>query len=75
MKACMEPIYVVPGGAIELASHVSEQKLLISGRWMDPGSLKSYVELPEETRLRMSGILDLNLHTPCEGNRSPNEKN
>ena len=72
MKACMEPIYVVPGGAIELASHVSEQKLLISGRWME---LWSYVELPEETRLRMSGILDLNLHTPCEGNRSPNEKN
>ena len=62
------------GGATDLAPHVSEHELLITGRWVDPRSIRSYVELPEEARLRISGILDSNLHTPSEGNRDPNEE-
>ena len=45
------------GGATDLAPHVSQRELQISGRWNDPRSLGNYVETPLERRLEMSRLL------------------
>lgn len=50
------------GGATDLAPHVSQHDLLVTGRWVDPRSLRSYVELPEESRFEISSILEANLN-------------
>ena len=49
------------GGATDLAPHVSEHELLITGRWADPRSIRSYVELAEKSRYEISGILQSNI--------------
>ena len=45
------------GGATDLAPRVSEHDLLISGRWADARSIRSYVEVSDQARFEMSGIL------------------
>ena len=45
------------GGASNLAPHVTEHELLVSGRWRDPRSLRSYVELTDKTRLDTNKVL------------------
>ena len=45
------------GGATDLAPRVSEHDLLISGRWADARSIRSYVEVSDQERFEMSGIL------------------
>ena len=45
------------GGASDLAPHVSEHELLISGRWADARSIRSYVELKDSERYDLSKIL------------------
>jgi integrase len=47
------------GGASDLASQVTEFELMLSGRWRDPRSLKSYVKVPEERRFAISDRLSL----------------
>ena len=42
------------GGASDLATEVTEFELLLSGRWRDPRSLKSYVRVPDERRFQIS---------------------
>ena len=49
------------GGATDLAPHVSEHDLLVTGRWADARSIRSYVEMPEHSRLHISNILQCNL--------------
>ena len=49
------------GGATDLAPHISEHELLITGRWSDPRSIRSYVELSEGSRYEISGILQSNI--------------
>ena len=51
------------GGATDLAPHVSQFELLLSGRWADPRSLGSYVETPQERRFEISRNFHLNNHT------------
>ena len=48
------------GGATDLAPRISEYELLISGRWADPRSIGSYVEISQERRIEISNLLDLN---------------
>ena len=48
------------GGANELASHVTEFELMVSGRWVDPRSIGSYVEISQERRLEISKSFQLN---------------
>ena len=45
------------GGATDLAPHVTQHDLLVSGRWSDPRSIRRYVELSEEKRIELSNIL------------------
>ena len=45
------------GGATDLAPHVSEHDLLVSGRWADTRSIRSYVELKDCERFRLNKIL------------------
>ena len=45
------------GGASDLAPHVSEHELLVSGRWADPRSIRSYVELKDSDRYELNTIL------------------
>jgi hypothetical protein len=45
------------GGASDLAPHVSEHELLVSGRWADPRSIWSYVELKDSDRYELNTIL------------------
>ena len=45
------------GGATDLAPHVSEHELLVSGRWADARSIRSYVELTNTERFELSKIL------------------
>jgi integrase len=47
------------GGATDLASKVTEFELLLSGRWRDPRSLKSYVKVSEDRRFAISNKLSL----------------
>ena len=49
------------GGATDLAPHVSEHDLLVTGRWADARSIRSYVEMPDCSRLNISNILQSNL--------------
>ena len=51
------------GGATDLAPHISQFELLLSGRWADPRSLGSYVETPQERRFEISRNFHLNNHT------------
>ena len=48
------------GGATDLAPHISEYELLISGRWSDSRSIGSYVEIPQERRIEINNVLGLN---------------
>ena len=45
------------GGATDLAPNVTEHELLVSGRWADPRSIRSYVEMTDESRFHMNNIL------------------
>ena len=45
------------GGASDLAPHVSEHELLVSGRWSDARSIRSYVELDDTARFEMGDVL------------------
>lgn len=45
------------GGATELSSNVTEHELLVSGRWRDPNSIRSYVELSDKARLSIANML------------------
>jgi hypothetical protein len=47
------------GGASDLASKVTEFELLLTGRWRDPNSLKSYVKVSEARRFAISDHLFL----------------
>jgi integrase len=47
------------GGASDLASQVTEFELMLSGRWRDPRSLKSYVKVPEDRRFAIADKLSL----------------
>ena len=49
------------GGATDLAPNVSEHELLVSGRWSDPRSIRSYVELSDRSRYHINEILETNL--------------
>ena len=48
------------GGATDLAPFISEYELLISGRWADPRSIGSYVEISQERRIEINKSLHLN---------------
>ena len=48
------------GGASDLAPHISQYQLMLSGRWSDPRSIGSYVETPHSTRFEINKILDIN---------------
>ena len=50
------------GGATDLAPHTSEHELLVSGRWSDPRSIRSYVELSDQSRYHINEILQSNLN-------------
>ena len=58
------------GGATDLAPHVSEHDLLVTGRWADARSIRSYVEMPEQSRFRISSILQTNLTSESTENES-----
>ena len=45
------------GGATELAPNVTELELLTSGRWSDARSIRSYVEMSDDSRFEMNGML------------------
>ena len=45
------------GGATALAPQTTEHELLITGRWSDPRSIRSYVEMSESSRLNISKAL------------------
>ena len=45
------------GGATDLAPHVSQHELLVSGRWADARSIRSYVELKDSDRFELNSIL------------------
>ena len=45
------------GGATSLAMKVSEHELLVSGRWKDARSIRSYVQLTDEHRLSTNSLL------------------
>ena len=47
------------GGATALATRVTPFELMVSGRWRDPRSLNSYVELCKERRLDISKELQM----------------
>ena len=42
------------GGATTLASRVTPFELMVSGRWADPRSINSYVEIDDARRFEMS---------------------
>jgi hypothetical protein len=42
------------GGATDLATQVTESKLLLSGRWRDPRLLESYVKVSDDQRFALS---------------------
>jgi integrase len=48
------------GGASSLATQVTEFELLLSGRWRDPRSLRSYVKVSDQRRFKISQNLFLN---------------
>ena len=48
------------GGATTLAPFISEYELLISGRWADPRSIGSYVEISQERRIEINKSFHLN---------------
>ena len=45
------------GGATELASHLTEHELLVSGRWSDARSIRLYVEMSNSARLDINECL------------------
>ena len=45
------------GGATEMSVNVTEHELLTSGRWKDPRSIRSYVEMSDSSRLSLAGLL------------------
>ena len=45
------------GGATDLAPVVTEHELLTSGRWSDPRSIRSYVEMSDNLRYEISDTL------------------
>ena len=47
------------GGATALFPFVNQFELLISGRWADPRSLGSYVEIPASNRFDINSRLNL----------------
>ena len=49
------------GGATTLFPYVNQFKLMISGRWADPRSLGSYVEVPASSRFDINSKLNLSL--------------
>ena len=48
------------GGATDIAPHISQYELLLSGRWADPRSVGSYVETPEDRRYAISKSMNMN---------------
>ena len=49
------------GGATLIASRVTEDKLLTTGRWSNSRSIRSYVEMSDTARYNISGILQNNI--------------
>ena len=49
------------GGASDLAPFVTEHELLTSGRWKDARSIRSYVEMEDESRLSINAKLQNNI--------------
>ena len=49
------------GGASDLAPFVTEHELLTSGRWKDARSIRSYVEMDDESRLSINAKLQKNI--------------
>ena len=49
------------GGATSLASKIPEHELLVSGRWKDARSIRSYVQLSDEHRLKTNSLLQSSL--------------
>ena len=47
------------GGATFLASSVDQHSLMVTGRWRDPRSLGSYIEIDDKVRFQISKKLDL----------------
>ena len=45
------------GGATALAPDVTEHELLVSGRWADSRSIRSYIQLSDEYRFNMNKML------------------
>ena len=51
------------GGATDLAPNVTEHELLVSGRWADSRSIRSYVEMTDESRFHMNSMLQSRIDT------------
>ena len=49
------------GGASDLAPFVTEHELLTSGRWKDSRSIRSYVEMEDESRISINAKLQENI--------------
>ena len=56
-KMCENRIHI---GATDIAPHVSQYELLLSGRWGDPRSVGSYVETSEDRRYAISKSMNMN---------------
>ena len=56
-KMCENRIHI---GATDIAPHVSQYELLLSGRWADPRSVGSYVETSEDRRYAISKSMNMN---------------
>ena len=48
------------GGATALFPSANQFELMLSGRWADPRSLGSYVEIPDDSRFELNSRLNLN---------------
>ena len=48
------------GGATTLFPFANEFELMLSGRWADPRSLGSYIEIPDHSRFELNSRLNLN---------------
>ena len=59
------------GGASDLAPHVSQHELLVSGRWADARSIRSYVQLDDSDRFRLSNILQSKMLITEEATTKP----
>ena len=59
------------GGATDLAPHVSEHDLLVTGRWADARSIRSYVEMPDCSRFQISNLLQNNLTSKSKKGLEP----